>query len=161
MVAASGEFTEECLIVHQKPPLLSVVAAVIERNRLVLLAQRPGQKQQVFKWEFPGGKVESGETAEAALIRELREELNCDVCLIRPLPRFTHAYSQITIEMIPFVCRLAPSSPEPQPMEHLAIAWVSPPELSGYDLAAADLPIVAALPEFLCARQAATDAAAD
>jgi 8-oxo-dGTP diphosphatase len=118
---------------------------VIERDGRVLLAQRPGHKQQALKWEFPGGKVEPGETAEAALVREIREELNCEICLIHPLPRSTHAYGRMTIEMIPFVCRVAPGSPEPQPTEHLAIAWVLPERLAGYDLAAADLPVVVAL----------------
>ena len=124
---------------------LPVVAAVIERGGRVLLAQRPGHKHLALKWEFPGGKVEPGETVEAALLREIREELNCEVCVIRPLPRFTHTYDRTTIEMIPFVCHLVPGSPEPQPAEHVAIAWVLPDELSGYDLAAADLPVAAAL----------------
>ncbi len=124
---------------------LPVVAAVVERDGRVLLAQRPEHKHLARKWEFPGGKVESGETPEAALIREIREELNCEICVIRPLPRSTHTYDRGTIEMIPFVCRLAPDSPEPKPAEHLALAWVRPDELAGYDVAAADLPVVAAL----------------
>jgi len=131
--------------VHQDSPPLLVVAAVIERGGRVLLAQRPGHKHLALKWEFPGGKVEPGETAEAALLREIREELNGEVCVIRPLPRFTHTYDRTTIEMIPFVCHLVPGSPEPQPAEHVAIAWVLPHELAGYDLAAADLPVAAAL----------------
>ena len=130
---------------HKDPLPLPVVAAVIERGGSVLLAQRPGYKQQALKWEFPGGKVEPGETAEAALIREIREELSCEVCVIRPLPRSTHTYDRMTIEMIPFVCQLVPGSPEPQPAEHHAIAWVTPSELTSYDLAAADLPVAAAL----------------
>ena len=133
------------MLVHHDSPPLPVVAAVIERDGCVLLAQRPECKHQALKWEFPGGKVESGETAEAALIREIREELKCEIRVLHPLPRFTHAYDRTTIEMIPFVCHLAPGSPEPQPAEHLAIAWVRPHELAGYDLAAADLPVVAAL----------------
>lgn len=124
---------------------LPVVAAVIERCGLILLAQRPENKHQALKWEFPGGKVEPGETAEVALIREIREELTCEICVIRPLSRFTHAYDRATIEMIPFVCHLAPGSPEPKPSEHLAIAWTLPRDLAKYDLAAADLPVVAEL----------------
>jgi len=124
---------------------LPVVAAVIQRDGRVLLAQRPVHKHQARKWEFPGGKVEPDETPEVALIREIREELNCEVCVIRPLPRSIHAYDRTTIEMIPFVCHLVPGSPEPRPAEHLAIAWARPGELAGYDFAAADLPVVSAL----------------
>jgi 8-oxo-dGTP diphosphatase len=145
LIADPRAKAECCKLVHQNPIPLPVAAAVIERGGEVLLAQRPGHKQQGLKWEFPGGKVEPGETAEAALVREIREELNCEVCLIRALPRFAHKYPEMTIEMIPFVCRLISGSPEPQPAEHLAIAWVRPELLAGYDLAAADLPIVAAL----------------
>lgn len=111
----------------------------------MLLAQRPRHKHQALKWEFPGGKVEPGETVEAALVREIREELACEIRVVRPLPRFTHLYDRTAIEMISFVCRLLPGSPDPRPAEHAAIAWVKPGELAAYDLAAADLPIVAAL----------------
>ena len=124
---------------------LPVVCAVIEHDDRVLLAQRPAHKHLALKWEFPGGKVEAGETAEAALLREIQEELNCEIRIIRSLPRFTHTYDRTTIEMIPFVCHLQAGTPTPQPAEHLAIAWVAPRALAGYDLAAADLPVVAAL----------------
>jgi mutator protein MutT len=129
--------------VTQVPPV-PVVCALIERGGRVLLAQRPAHKHLALKWEFPGGKVDAGETAEAALIREIREELACAVAIVRPLPRFTHAYERATIEMIPFVCGLTDASPEPQPAEHLALAWVLPGRLRDYDLAAADGPVVGA-----------------
>jgi len=108
----------------------------------VLLARRPAHKHLALKWEFPGGKVDGGETPAAALIREIKEELGCDIILVRALPRFTHTYDHTTIEMIPFVCRLSPGSPEPHPTEHVTIAWARPGELDTYDLAAADLPVV-------------------
>jgi 8-oxo-dGTP diphosphatase len=130
------------------PPAASpipVVCAVIERDDRVLLAQRPVNKHLALKWEFPGGKVEPGETAEAALLREIREELQCEIRVVRSLARFTHTYDRTTIEMIPFICRLEAGSPAPRPAEHAAIAWVLPRELTRYDLAAADLPVVAAL----------------
>jgi 8-oxo-dGTP diphosphatase len=123
-------------------PALPVVCALIERDSRVLLAQRPAHKHLALKWEFPGGKIDPGETAEAALIREIREELLCEVAIRRALPRFRHTYDRTTIEMIPFVCSLTPESPEPQPAEHAAIAWVLPSELAAYDLAAADRPVV-------------------
>lgn len=122
--------------------MLPVVCALIERDGRVLLAQRPAHKHLALKWEFPGGKVDPGESAESALIREIREELLCDIALRRALPRFTHTYERTTIEMIPFVCALVPGSPEPRPAEHVAIAWARPAELAAYDLAAADLPVV-------------------
>jgi 8-oxo-dGTP diphosphatase len=127
-------------------PAIPVVAAVIEDGHgRVLVAQRPAHKHLALKWEFPGGKVEPTETPEAALVRELREELGIEVEDLRALPRFTHDYGAVVIAMIPFVCRLAPGSAAPHPHEHTALRWVSPPELATLDLAAADLPIVAAL----------------
>ena len=119
-----------------------VVCAVIERDGRVLLARRPAHKHLAHQWEFPGGKVDAGETAAGALRREIREELVCDVELLRPLPRFLHRYDALTIEMIPFVCRLSPGSPDPRPAEHTAIAWVPPAQLHTYELAPADVPVV-------------------
>ncbi len=96
-----------------------------------------------LKWEFPGGKVEPNEEATSAIIREIHEELGCTIHLTRALPRFTHDYGTVVIEMIPFVCALTPESPPPHPHEHVAINWVRPEALLSHDLAAADLPVVA------------------
>jgi 8-oxo-dGTP diphosphatase len=119
-----------------------VVCALIERDGCLLLAQRPAHKHLPLKWEFPGGKVEAGEDPAAAIRREIREELGCEIQVVRALPDFLHDYSPVVIRMLPFVCRFAPASAEPQPHEHRAIAWVRPPALRSYDLAAADLPVV-------------------
>ena len=125
---------------------IPVVAAVIEDGRgCVLVAQRPAHKHLALKWEFPGGKVDAGEAPEAALLRELREELGVETQIVRTLPRFTHDYGNVLIAMIPFICRLAPDSAPPHPHEHVALRWVPPAELATLDLAAADWPIVAAL----------------
>lgn len=121
-----------------------VVCAVIERDGRVLIAQRPSHKHLPLKWEFPGGKVDTGEAPAAAIIREIREELGCEIFIQRPLPAFHHDYGSVVIEMIPFVCTLSSGSAEPRPHEHVDLAWVSPAELPHYDLAAADLPVVAA-----------------
>ncbi len=109
----------------------------------VLVAQRPAHKHLGLKWEFAGGKVETGEEPAAALIREIHEELGCTIAIVRALPVFTHDYGTVTIEMFPFVCRLAPGSPPPHPHEHVAVRWLAPGELATLDLAAADLPVVA------------------
>lgn len=124
-------------------PPIPVVCAVIERDSLILLAQRPANKHLPLKWEFAGGKVEPGEDPAIAVVREIREELGCHVAIARPLPPFLHDYKTVVIEMIPFVCHLEGGSPEPHPHEHVAIAWVKPDKLLTYDLAAADLPVIA------------------
>ncbi len=120
-----------------------VVCALIERDGRVLLAQRPAHKHLPLKWEFPGGKVEPAEDPAAAIVREIREELGCDIVIARLLPPFAHDYGTVVITMIPFVCALAQGSAEPAALEHVAIAWVRPEEFAQYDLAAADLPVVA------------------
>lgn len=121
---------------------IPVVCAVIEHEGRVLLAQRPDHKHLPRKWEFAGGKVEPGEQPAAAIIREIREELECRIAISAPLAPFLHDYGTVVIEMIPFICHLQPGSPPPHPHEHVAIAWVRPEELAGYDLAAADLPVI-------------------
>jgi 8-oxo-dGTP diphosphatase len=134
------------------PSAIPVVCALIERDGRVLVAQRPAHKHLALKWEFPGGKVEPGESPEAAIVREINEELGCDITVLRALPRFTHAYA-VVIEMIPFVCRFAPGSCEPRMLEHLALQWVLPENLSALDLAAADLPAVASYRQIANATQ--------
>ncbi len=116
---------------------------MIEHEGRVLLAQRPTDKHLPLKWEFAGGKVEPGEDPTAAISREIREELGCEIVLLRALPRFPYDYTRVVIEMIPFVCALAPGSPAPHAHEHVALAWVMPDQLTDYDLAPADLPVIA------------------
>jgi 8-oxo-dGTP diphosphatase len=125
---------------------IPVVAGVVtDAAGRALLAQRPAHKHLGLKWEFPGGKVEAGENPESALVRELQEELGIKVEDLRPLPRFTHDYGAVVIEMIPFLCRLSAGSPAPHPHEHVALAWAPLASLDRYDLAPADWPVVAAL----------------
>lgn len=120
-----------------------VVCALIERGGLLLLARRPAHKHLPLKWEFPGGKVEPGEDPSAAIVREIREELGCEIVITRALLRFPFDYGRVVIEMIPYVCALAAGSSEPHPHEHVALAWAKPGELLAFDLAPADVPVVA------------------
>ena len=130
--------------VDTRSAAVPVVCAVIEDGAgRVLVAQRPTHKHLALKWEFPGGKVERHESPENAIVREIGEELGCKITVERGLPRFAHDYGAVTIEMIPFVCQLAPGSPTPHPHEHVAVQWVRPEALATLDLAAADLPVVA------------------
>ncbi len=128
-------------------PLLPVpvVCAIIVRGGRIMLAQRPPDKKLGGLWEFPGGKVEPGESAEAALHRELQEELGCTVRITQTLTPFVHAYDWGSIELIPFVCELTAESPEPHPHEHTALAWVERAELLSYELAPADVPLLKGL----------------
>lgn len=125
-----------------RQPLL-VVCALIERDGCVLMARRPAHKHLGGKWEFPGGKIEPGETSETALHRELREELGVAVDIVRPLAPHTHAYEKVTVQLIPFVVRLTAGSGEPQTHEHAALRWVPAAGLPSLDLPEADLPIIA------------------
>jgi 8-oxo-dGTP diphosphatase len=126
-------------------PIPVVAAVLTDPAGRILLAQRPSHKSLALKWEFPGGKIEAGELPEAALARELREELGVEIEQLQALPRFTHDYGFVHIAMIPFACRLAPHSPAPHAHEHVALAWVDRAALTSYDLAPADLPVVADL----------------
>lgn len=132
---------------------IPVVCAIIEDGSgRVLVAQRPAHKHLGLKWEFPGGKVESGESPAHALIREIKEELGCDILVAAALERSRHDYATVVIEMLPFVCRLAPGSDAPFPHEHVAVRWIAPAELSLLDLAPADMPVVASYRQALAKR---------
>jgi 8-oxo-dGTP diphosphatase len=124
-----------------KPPV-PVVCAMIMRDERVMIARRPPDKKLGGLWEFPGGKVEPGESAEAALHRELLEELGCTVRITQTLAPFVHEYPWGSIELIPFLCELTTGSAAPHPHEHTALAWVERGQLSAYELAPADLPLI-------------------
>lgn len=128
--------------------LVSAVA-LIDRDGRVLLAQRPEGKSMAGLWEFPGGKVESGETPEAALIRELREELGIDTwqsCLA-PLTFASHNYPDFHLLMPLFACRKWEGIPTPQ--EGQTLEWAHPKRLRDYPMPAADLPLIPILRDWL------------
>lgn len=128
--------------------MIEVVCAVIEREGRVLAARRNAGGSQPLLWEFPGGKIEPGESERAALVREIREELGIAVDPHTALSAVVHTYLTLTITLRPWLCRL--TAGEPIPHEHAAIRWCGPGELRTLDWAPADLPV---LEEFLSRRE--------
>lgn len=125
-------------------PVVQVVCALIEdaEGRL-LLAQRPAGKHLAGLWEFPGGKIEPGETPEAALVREIEEELGCAATPSAALAPVTHAYEKVTVRLIPFLARLTEPAARPEAREHAALRWVTHDQILELPMPAADAPIVA------------------
>ncbi|MEI6828110.1 MAG: (deoxy)nucleoside triphosphate pyrophosphohydrolase [Desulfuromonadales bacterium] len=117
-----------------------MACAIIEQDGLVLAAQRSASMSLPLKWEFPGGKIESGETAEECLIRELREELGVSVFIGSALTPATHSYPDFTVTLYPFTCRLAGGTVTMY--EHHALKWVEARQMPELDWAAADLPVI-------------------
>ena len=134
---------------HALPIVQVSAAALLDADDRVLLAQRPAGRPMAGLWEFPGGKVLPGETPEAAVIRELREELGIDTvgsCLA-PLAFASHRYADFHLLMPLFVCRVWHGEPLPREGQHLA--WVRPARLADYPMPPADLPLVAMLRDLL------------
>jgi len=129
--------------------LLVSAVALIDADGRVLLAQRPAGKSMAGLWEFPGGKVEVGETPEAALIRELHEELGINTwksCLA-PLTFASHAYEKFHLLMPLFACRRWEGVPTPR--EGQTLAWVRPDRLRDYPMPPADIPLIPILRDWL------------
>ena len=129
--------------------ILVSAVALIDPDGRVLLAQRPEGKSMAGLWEFPGGKVEPGETPEAALIRELHEELGIDTwqsCLA-PLTFASHSYDDFHLLMPLFACRKWEGQVTPR--EGQALKWVKPRELRDYPMPPADVPLIAVLRDWL------------
>lgn len=129
--------------------LLVVAVALIDADARVLIAQRPERKQLAGLWEFPGGKVDAGERPEAALIRELREELGIEVkepCLA-PLTFASYAYPDFHLLMPLYICRRWEGFVEAR--EHSALKWVRAKDLRAYPMPPADAPLIPALIDLL------------
>jgi 8-oxo-dGTP diphosphatase len=132
------------------PPLVLVAAVVlVDADGRVLLARRPEGKAMAGLWEFPGGKVDPGETPEAALIRELAEELGIDVAAscLAPFTFASYAYPDFHLLMPLYVCRKWAGIPTPREGQHLR--WVRPARLADYPMPPADKPLLAMLRDLL------------
>ena len=129
--------------------VLVAAVALIDADGRVLLARRPQGKAMAGLWEFPGGKVHEGETPEAALIRELKEELGVDTAesCLAPFTFASHRYPDFHLLMPLYVCRRW--SGTPKPLEGQELAWVRPQRLKEYPMPPADRPLVALLQDLL------------
>lgn len=128
---------------HYAAPLrkrINVVGAVLERDGLILAAQRSNTMSLPGMWEFPGGKIEAGESPEQALRRELSEELHCLAEVGAHVETTEHDYDFGTVILSTYYCTLTEG--EPELTEHSAIAWVATSDLMNYNWAPADIPAV-------------------
>ncbi|WP_421927340.1 8-oxo-dGTP diphosphatase MutT [Neoaquamicrobium sediminum] len=134
---------------ESKRLLLVAACALVDGDGRVLIAQRPEGKQLAGMWEFPGGKVEPGETPEEAVVRELREELGIEtkVACLAPLTFASHAYESFNLLMPLFVCRRYWGIPQAQ--EGQALKWVRPNKLRDYPMPPADEPLIPFLIDLL------------
>jgi len=132
-----------------KPILLVSAVALIDPDDRVLIAQRPEGKSMAGLWEFPGGKVNAGETPEAALRRELDEELGIKVCetCLAPFTFASHSYDDFHLLMPLFICRNWDGDPTGQ--ENQQLAWVRANRLKNYPMPEADIPLIPWLRDFL------------
>ena len=129
--------------------LLVAAAALVDDDNRVLIAQRPPGRTMAGLWEFPGGKVNDGETPEAALARELQEELGIDIATacLAPFTFASHRYPDFHLLMPLYLCRRWRGTP--RPCEGQSLAWVRPVRLVDYEMPPADLPLIAMLRDFL------------
>lgn len=120
--------------------ITEVVAALIWDNDQFMICQRPAHKARGLLWEFVGGKVEAGETKEAALIRECQEELAVTLTVGDVFMEVVHEYPDITVRLTLFNAVIAEG--EPQKLEHNDIRWITPAEIPQYDFCPADVEIL-------------------
>jgi len=125
--------------------LLVAAVALIDSDGRVLLAQRPAHKEHGGLWEFPGGKIHAGETPEAALIRELREELGIDVeaACLAPYTFASHAYEDFHVVLLLYLCRRWQGTVTAR--EGQQLAWVRKAKFADYAMPEADKPLIAML----------------
>ena len=125
--------------------MTEVVAALIWKGKKFMICQRPANKARALLWEFVGGKVESGETKEQALIRECKEELDILLSVGDVFMDVIHEYPDITVHLTLFNAIIADG--EPQKLEHNDIQWITPSEIQKYEFCPADEEILARICE--------------
>ncbi len=133
----------------KKPILLVAACALVDTDNRILLAQRPEGKSLAGLWEFPGGKVEAGETPEETLVRELEEELGIKtkVACLAPLTFASHTYETFHLLIPLYICRRYECIPQGQ--EGQAIKWVKAKALRDYPMPPADEPLIPVLQDLL------------
>jgi 8-oxo-dGTP diphosphatase len=119
---------------------IHVACAIIEQEGRVLCTQRSASMSMPLKWEFPGGKIEAGESAEDCLKRELLEELGVGISISQAMPSHTHHYETFSITLHPFVCSMAYG--DIRLHEHSTMLWMEPNEMPSLDWAEADMPVI-------------------
>lgn len=124
-----------------RPRKLVVAGLIIGDDRRILITQRRADQALPLQWEFPGGKVEPGEAPDAALARELTEELGVTAVVGKIWDVLFHAYDAFDLVMLVYACRLVPDS-VPRAVEVADLAWVAPDGLGAYDILPADRPLV-------------------
>ena len=124
-------------------PHIHVACAIIQQDGLILAAQRSSTMSLPLKWEFPGGKLEAGESPQVCLLRELNEELGISVTIGEELPPHTHSYPTFTVTLYPFLCHHLQGRIILH--EHNDVRWLTLTDLPLLDWAEADLPIIQAL----------------
>lgn len=122
-----------------------IAVAIVERNGKILIAQRRPGSHLGGLWEFPGGKVHEGESAEQAVVRECREEVGIGVRVDRVFARVEHEYEDRKIELVSYICTLEEGKPEP--LHCMACEWVSPADLSHFQFPEANHSILKRLTE--------------
>lgn len=121
--------------------MIDVSCALITRqNGQILVTQRSAIMRLPLKWEFPGGKIENGETAEECVLREIAEELNVEISINRKMTAYVHDDGKQAIRLIPFYCSLVKG--EIRLTEHATFQWLFPEQLDALDWAEADIPIL-------------------
>ena len=120
--------------------MVDVVAALIRDGDRFMICRRPAYKKRGLLWEFVGGKAEPGESKEAALVRECREELDVEIRVGAPYMELTHVYPDITVRLTLFTCAIV--SGVPKLLEHQDLKWITPAEIPAYDFCPADAEIL-------------------